>query len=309
MIRASIARNRDWSRYDGRMKFPFAFVTIALLASTAAADPPPKAADVAQSVFTLLVEFDSGPDDAGVQRFGFLPGGTSQADQLFDNMNGAAGGVDARNVLVATAASGDIAWVSADLDEYGYCGSCGPSRGKPVSFSHGTILLDKGPAWHSVAWDVTFTATDADQAKAAKAGIVPPALTKKVDAGAEAAEKLFEGSLADPAAFAATVSDRKDALLYGSNVAERYVGGAKIKAQLKAWNLKLAVRDGVQAGAVGTTIAWVAANLDATAIKSPKTPSSPYRVFAIYEKTGDSWKLVLANFGFVRAVNAPPPRN
>ena len=291
------------------MKLPFAFVTIALLASAAAADPPPKAADLAQSVFTLLVEFDAGPDGAGVQRFGFLPGGAWQADQPFDNMNGAAGGVDARNVLVATAAGGDIAWVSADLDEYGYCGSCGLARGKPVAYSHGTILLDKGPAWHSVAWDVTFTATDANQAKAAKAGIMPPALTKKIDAGAEAAEKLFEGSLADPTAFAATVSDRKDALLYGSNLAERYVGGAKVKAQLKAWNLKLALRDGVQAGAVGATIAWVAANVDATALKSPKTPSSPYRLFAIYEKTGDSWKLVLANFGIVLSVKPAPAPN
>ena len=56
---------------------------------------------------------------------------------------------------------------------------------------------------------------------------------------------------------------------------------------------------GVQAGLTKSqTVAFVAAVVEATSVKNPKAKPSPYRVFAIYEKTITSWKLVSLHFGF-----------
>jgi len=41
---------------------------------------------------------------------------------------------------------------------------------------------------------------------------------------------------------------------------------------------------------------WVGANVDARPAASPKARPTPYRVLAIYEHTGDTWKLVLLSF-------------
>lgn len=140
--------------------------------------------------------------------------------------------------------------------------------------------------------------TAKDQAFLVKKGVQPDVLPKEI-AGAEDVVKVFEASLGDPKAFAATVSDRADVVLYGSELAERTVGGAKVKAKLSAWKLAFKVRDGIQAGVTKSRrVAWVAANVDATSTKKPKNPSEPYRVLALYEKTGSEWKLVQAQFSF-----------
>ena len=44
------------------------------------------------------------------------------------------------------------------------------------------------------------------------------------------------------------------------------------------------------------TVAWVAANVDAKSLKKPKSKALPFRVFALYEKIGDQWKLVQIQF-------------
>lgn len=86
-------------------------------------------------------------------------------------------------------------------------------------------------------------------------------------------------------------------MLYGSAREERFVGGAKVRAKLLAWNLGLTVRDGVQAGlSHGKSLAWVAANVDARPAKTPKAAPTPYRLLVIYEKTGDSWRAVSVSF-------------
>ena len=112
--------------------------------------------------------------------------------------------------------------------------------------------------------------------------------------------KKFEATLGDPKALAASVSARKDVVLYGSEFAERYVGAAA-KAQLAKWNLAFKVQGGIQAGVgAAKTIAWVAANVDASSIKNPKAATTPYQLFAIYEQTGADWQLVAAHFAFVK---------
>ena len=56
----------------------------------------------------------------------------------------------------------------------------------------------------------------------------------------------------------------------------------------------------MQAGVTSSkTIAFVAANLDATSLKKPKAKPTPYRVLFVYENTGTSWQLVQAHFSVV----------
>jgi len=93
---------------------------------------------------------------------------------------------------------------------------------------------------------------------------------------------------------------RKDVVLYGSELSERTVGGDNVKAKLAAWKLAFKVRDGIQAGLTASkTVAWVAANVDATSLKNPKDKPTPYRALFLYEKTAGTWQIVHAHFSFV----------
>ena len=205
----------------------------------------------------------------------------------------------------ATSADGNVAWVAADITVgcHENADDCTPGLGTPL---HATALLRKtgktgktDKAWEWIAWHVTEVTTTKEQAELAKAGVVPAALTRSVS-GAEAVATLFETSFADPKALVASVSNRKDVVLYGSSLAERVVGGAKVKAKLKAWNLTFKPRDGIRAGLASPTVAWVAANVDAVA-KGKSSKPSPYRVLAIYEKTASTWNLVQVHFSVDRA--------
>jgi hypothetical protein len=282
-----------------------AIAAVLLIASSAWADPPKTLADQAADLVDSLAGNDAGPAEAGPQRFGFLYGGTWQADKPFGTVDGV--GVvstTAKDVVIGYSADKTVAWYTTNAPSWGYCGGMDCDLGrKPDSYTHASVLFDRGPKWHPMVWDIAGATTDAQQAKAVKAGIAPPPIAKKIDAGAEGVDQLFESTIGDPAAFAATVSDRKDVVLFGSDAAERFVGGAAVRAKLKAWGLKLAVRDGVQAGLAGSSVAWLAANVDATPAKDPKAKPSPYRLLVIYEKTGGVWKLVHASFDVV--TNAP----
>jgi hypothetical protein len=218
-------------------------------------------------------------------------------DSFGNQPNFMGSGVAIKNLVTATSADGKAAWFAADVKgvpEDGDCapGPCAPNRDPAL---HVTGLVEKsGKDWKWVAWHVAPPLTAKDQVALAKQKTLPDAIPRATK-GADEIAKLVEGALADPKAFAALVSDRKDVVLYGSAGPERYVG-AKAKKQLAAWNLKLAVRDGVQAGMVGTNVAWFAANVDATSLKKANAPADPYRVLLVLEKTGTAWKIVQLHF-------------
>jgi hypothetical protein len=125
----------------------------------------------------------------------------------------------------------------------------------------------------------------------------PAALTRKIDAAAADAVKRFEATLADPKAFAASISERKDAFMFGSDKRERYLGGDKVRATLAKWALAFTVRDGIVAGTTASkTVAWIAANVDARPAAKPKAATTAYRMTAIYELHGKSWDVVALQF-------------
>lgn len=212
-------------------------------------------------------------------------------------------GAWSEKVVVAEATDRKAAWITANLGEVEIaCGSapCPKNPPPPVASHHATGLAEKvGDDWQWVAWHVAFAVDGQQQAKAAKAGVVPAVIPRAV-AGAEDVVKLFESTIGDPKAFAASISSRKDVVLYGSDHAERTVGGAAVRAKLGAWKLAFKVRDGVVAGTTTSkTVAFVAANVDATSQARPKDKPMPYRLLLIYEKTGGAWQVVVAHFSVV----------
>jgi SnoaL-like domain len=184
---------------------------------------------------------------------------------------------------VVAGSSGDLAWVAADAATGCEKGApeCVPDNQPSV---HVTGLARRdGKSWKWIAIHAgTITSAKADKQPAALPG---------GSKGADEIVQRFTTTMADPKALVASVSSRKDVVLYGSGLAERAVGGRKVKAMLKRWGFAFKPRDGVHAGIAGT-VAWVAANVDAT--KGGK--SSPYRVLAIYEKTAGAWQLVQLHF-------------
>lgn len=211
--------------------------------------------------------------------------------------------VELDKTVVGVAADGKTAWIATNAKGVLVRGDCAPEPcGKNTDPPlHVTALLEKtGKDWQWLAWHIASPVNAKEQAALRKQGTLPDVLPREVT-GADDVVKVFEGALGDPRAFAATVSDRSDVVLYGSELAERTVGGAQVKTKLARWKLAFKVRDGIQAGlSTSKTVAWVAANVDATSTKKPKAPASPYRVLAIYEKTGSTWKLVQAQFSVDR---------
>ena len=276
-------------------------ILVASIASTAAADPkqilesqltnlcgdaqfngekPPKFAAKGDDVFIAPKDFGDGrpgPNELG----------------CFD-----------QKVLGAEAADKKSAWIAGDIgaQEIG-CGAapCPPPPPQIPEF-HGTVLVERdGKAFRYVAWMFGTPISDKDQAAAVKKGVTLEPIERGIGAGAEDAVKVFEGTLGDPKLLAASVSKRKDVVLYGSELRERTVGGDKVAAKLAAWKLSFKVRDGIQAGVTASkTVAWIAANVDATSQKKPKDKPTPYRVLFLYEKTGTAWQLVHAQFAFAR---------
>jgi hypothetical protein len=193
-------------------------------------------------------------------------------------------------------------WVATDIS-YGFpCGAEGCEKNVEPRV-HGVALFDASD--HAVAWSTGLVVAGTFTPHAPSPAIqpiTPPRLADAIDAGAKDAVAVFKGSLGDAESLAKTVSDRKDTVMFGSELAERYVGGATVKATLRKWKLGFKVRDGIQAGIATKTTAWVAANVDA-AKPGDKKPT-PYRVFAIYDKKGADWQLVALHFS--TATNTKP---
>lgn len=215
---------------------------------------------------------------------------------------------------VALAADGKVAWVAVDSRELAACvdaetfsgnGDAFPCPAKnkvvvrgtdsyaPRGVVHATGLFVKAAkGWSPLAYHIGDPITP----KAQAATLAKPVVLDKIPrqlGGADDLVAVFERTIASSKTLAKTVSDRADVVLYGSELAERYVGGKTVKQTLDRWNLSFKVT-GLHAGMASKTVGFVAANLEAVAGKGKPTP---YRVLAIYEKT-DAWKVVQLHFSF-----------
>lgn len=283
------------------MRMATCVVMVAALGGVAAAEDPSPPSLNGDGV---LDDSWNAPRFAFVGRMAYVSPKTSKETTDSD----AGGLLTSGNVIArqtrALSADKKAFWIATDIVDFEIgCGMspCPPPPPPPPAKAHGTFLWQLGAKeWELVAFGASPTVTGKEQAASIKLGTQPSAIAKKVDAGAEDAVKVFESTIGDPKALSKSVSVRKDVVLYGNEPAERTVGGAKVAAKLQSWSLTFKVRDGIQAGVTSSkTVAWVAANLDATSLKKPKDKPVPYRLFALYEKTGADWKLVSANFAYI----------
>jgi ketosteroid isomerase-like protein len=282
---------------------------VALAATTAVADPkqPPKqaaapapTAEVVQRVENLASRAQRPAGEA--PKVAFTGNLTLDAPGSLDDATLGMPDVAIADpkMTLALVVDTDTAIVSTNLGEY-Y--GCDAKCGKPVSDSwlRATAVLEKhAGAWQPLAWSITPSIRSTSQQDAAEDKIVPDKLARNI-AGAEDVVKQFETTIGDPKAFAATFSQRKDAVMMGSELAERFVG-AKAKAQILAWNMGFTVRDGVRAGVSKTgNVAWLAANVDAKSLKRANADAIPFRMFVVFEKVGTektapSWTVVHVQF-------------
>ncbi|HEY1558950.1 MAG TPA: hypothetical protein VGF94_29200 [Kofleriaceae bacterium] len=283
--------------------------SLAVLAPSLRADPP--APDRLPSYFAWLTAGTGelgAPLDGTPPRFAFKssvavisPKHLSEAAEPLSDFGSAVG-----PAVVGKSGDGKATWVATDVS-YGFaCGMAGCDQMTPPRV-HGLALFDA--SLHAVAWSTGLVVAGSfvpNKPPPPIKPMTPPALANAIDAGAEPAAAVFKASLADPEALANTVADRKDAVLYGSELAERYVGAPAVRATLRKWQLGFTVRDGIQAGVTGSrTSAWVAANVDAGKHGDQKT--TPYRVFAIYDQHGADWQLVALQFSAPTMTAAPKP--
>jgi hypothetical protein len=267
-----------------------------LTSTLAAADT---AKDVTKALDSIVSSAGPAPENIGVPRFALTDGSPAASPSNIDQARvGMPENAASKKPVVGISADKTAVWINADVAEEIVCRDMGCDQEKAKGWWHATALFEvKGPT--IVAWQIAKTVAGKDQAAAIKKGVSLDGLDERVDKGSEDPVKLFKDTLGDPKKLAATVSDRKDAVMYGSELGERFVGGAKIKSQLAKWNLGFTVTGGVQSGLTKSqTVAFVAANVEAKSMKNPKAAASPYRVFAIYEKTVLSWRLVSLHFAF-----------
>lgn len=194
------------------------------------------------------------------------------------------------DAVIATAKDGKATWVATDV-QYGY--PCGMEACTKITWpvAHATGLVDD--TGHVVMWHAGMVVLGSEH-RGKSTPIALVALKPGIDKGAEALGATFKTTMADPKLLAKAISDRKDVVMFGSEKAERYVGGATVRAQILKWGLGFGIRDGIQAGVMPSkTVAWVAANVDA-ATKTAKPV--PYRVTAIYEKVAADWQIVMLQF-------------
>lgn len=276
---------------------------VSLVAGLAAADKqrPAAARPDPLALFAAVLSGDQ-PGGTRAPRFTFNTAGASDAPELAEEAAARAACTFpiARTAVPAVAADGKSAWLAVDLGwadpEMSDC----TAALKPEGYQHATVLFEAGAPWQPVVWHLADPVSSRDQIKAMANKLVPDSIDQRVT-GAEAVVALFEKSIDDPAALAATVSPRKDVVLYGSDRNERVVGGKQVAATLKRWSLSMGVRDGVQAGLTASgTVAWVAANVDAVSTRKADARPTPYRVLFLYEKGKGKagWQLVSAHFSF-----------
>ena len=236
-------------------------------ASVAAADPSPAARAAEYALYTNTLQ-------SGIPgvRFGFGEEGMVSVDTSSMESGGSPYPAVMQKVVVGAAASDSkIVWYAAEVAATTSCMVERPCKSKPDRFLNGTVLVEETKTgWHAVAWHVAKRITSKQQAAELADDKKLEAVPTRIDKGAEAAAKRFSETITDPKVFAGSVSTRTDVVMLGSDAGERWVGGAAVKAQLAKWKLGFKVHDGIQAGVSAKgTVAWVAANVDATPVAKP----------------------------------------
>jgi hypothetical protein len=259
---------------------------LVMLAGTAHADDKATAKVISNALSSAL-SVSAGADDLppivlldSDTKFkqAFIYGDGSPSDELL-------------HVVVGLAADGHAGWVAADTGVIIACGMGGCAK----ILRDAAHEADVKPPFHQTALVDDGKVLLLHIGSTGKGVGYGEPMTTEIAADAKPVVEQFQKSIADPKALAATISARKDVVLYGTVATERFVGGAAARAALLKWGLTLSVHGGIRAGVTKSKqVAWIAADVDARTAKS-KT-STPYRLTVVYENTGSEWKIVQIQF-------------
>ena len=279
-----------------------AVLGVLLGAAGSAAAGERKPLDAADGFVSSLVIHEA----HGALRFAFTPEAGVLANAEYREGGGGHWATEPKQPVIGMAANeADVAWVAFDLAHYQDCLELDGCKAKKVSLVHRAMTLLQGG--RPIAAHIASPWTAKAQKESLNGGWKLTEVDKKIDKGAEDVVKRFESTIGDPKLLAASVSARPEAVLFGSEAAERWVGGDKVKAQLVKWKLGFKVNGGVQAGVTKAgAMGWVAANVDAFPIAKP-AQVTPYRVTAFYEKAAAGWQLVALHFSFAENPYAGGP--
>jgi ketosteroid isomerase-like protein len=193
------------------------------------------------------------------------------------------------------------------------------SEGGHSAWAFDVVILDGQPLAATAVlsntddlWAVTAAAIAATpsarqvKAEAARDAIVPPgaAAVAKVDPGAVAAVEKFKQGLVDQRRWGDELSDQIDAIVVGPVAGEVARGKAAIKRQWRA-RMKSNVREAMSGALTAARTAdgqlvWI--SVPVTRVADDEDPL-PLRIFAVYEKAGAGWTLVVLHEAL--AVDAP----
>src|SRR5262249_46606172 len=110
----------------------------------------------------------------------------------------------------------DTAVISTHLGEHSTCPATNCAKAAPDSTLGAIAGLEKANGtWQPLAWAITPSIVSAAQQDAIDQGIMPDKIGRNT-AGADEVAKQFETTAADPKAFAASFSDRKEVVMFGS---------------------------------------------------------------------------------------------
>lgn len=167
--------------------------------------------------------------------------------------------------------------------------------GKKVAVT--AVLANTGDLW-SVSAATLAVVPSARQARAesARDAVVPPGATAagKIAPGAAAVVDDFKKGIADPEAWSADLTGQSDAVFAGPIAGDVARGKQAIKQLWKA-RIKANVRAAISGELCAQItpdgqLAWVTAPI--TRVADGEDPM-PLRAFAVYEKEGTAWKLMV----------------
>lgn len=134
------------------------------------------------------------------------------------------------------------------------------------------------------------------KAELAKDAVVPPGATSpgKIADEAEDAVDKFKRGLVDQDRWGAELSARSDAIVVGPTTGDIVKGKKDIK---KAWKKRVDAK--TRAAIAGEIVAGTSADGQLAWVSAPLTravdddPPMPVRAFAVFERAGDDWKLIM----------------
>jgi ketosteroid isomerase-like protein len=169
-------------------------------------------------------------------------------------------------------------------------------RGHSTSSASTAILTNTDDIWAvSVATIAAQPSGKQIKSEAKQDAVVPPGATApgKVDPNAQGAVDAFQKGLLDQQAWGDDLGSRSDSLVVGVTAGDVTRGKKDIK---KLW--KARVRSNVRMATNGEVTAQVTPDGQIAWVTAPVTRAAddedpmPLRVFAVYEKAGDGWKMI-----------------